>query len=76
MKLKGHKLATVFLGTAEICQLFYLATKLSQHIVFHLVFNADSKMGSAILYFKRYCKKKKKNSTFVRFSVYYLNIPV
>jgi hypothetical protein len=38
----------LFLGTAEICQLFYLAAKNVTINLFKLVFNEDSKMESAI----------------------------
>ncbi len=51
---------------------------MSQHIVFNLVFDKDSKMSLPflyLLYFKSYCKKQK-NSPFVRFSDYLLNIPL
>ncbi len=37
----------LFLGTAEICQLFLFSGK-SVTVVFNLVFNEDSKMKSAI----------------------------
>jgi hypothetical protein len=47
MQLKGNNLAAV-LGADVIYQLFYLTAKMSQSIVFILVFNEDSKMGSAI----------------------------
>jgi hypothetical protein len=42
-KQKGNKLAGVFVN-------FFLQQKMSQHIVFNLVFNEDSKMGSAIFF--------------------------
>ncbi len=52
---------------------------MSQHIVFNLVFNEDFKMGSAIFVpfvFFKVIVKKQKNSPFVRFSDYLLNIPL
>jgi hypothetical protein len=38
----------LFLGKAEICQLFISEQKMSQQSVFNPVFNVDSKMGSGI----------------------------
>jgi hypothetical protein len=60
---KGRQTCSCFLGIAEICQLFYLATKMAQHIVFHLLLMRIPKWGLPflyLLYFKRYCKKKEK----------------
>ncbi len=51
---------------------------MSQHIVFNLAFDKDSKMGSAIFVpfvFLKVIVKKQKNSRLVRFSDYFLNIP-
>jgi hypothetical protein len=48
---------------------------MAQQIVFNVVFNEDSKMGSAILYLL-YLKSIQKNTTFVRLSDYYTNIPL
>jgi hypothetical protein len=59
--LKGNKLAACFETQLIFVSFFIWLQKMSQHIVFNLVFNEDSKMGSAIflylLYFKSYCKK-------------------
>jgi hypothetical protein len=46
-QLKGNKPAPVN-GTNEFCQLFCLSAKKCHNILFNLVFNEDSKMGSAI----------------------------
>jgi hypothetical protein len=52
---------------------------MSQHIVFNLVFNKDSKMG--VCHFCMFCilkvivkKNNNNNSPLVRFSDYFLNI--
>jgi hypothetical protein len=51
---------------------------MSQKLVFNLVFNEDYKMEmeSAIFVPFAIFVKKQKNPTFVRFSDYYLNIPL
>ncbi len=37
-----------FLSTGKICNLFYLAAKMSQYVAFNPVFKSHTKMGSAI----------------------------
>jgi hypothetical protein len=68
-----------FGGTAEISQLFYLAAKnfTTYNILIWFLMRIP-KWGLPFLYLvdlKNYCKKTK-NTTFVRFSDYYLNIPL
>jgi hypothetical protein len=72
MQLKGNKLAAV-LGTAEVCKLFYSAEKMSQKIVFYLVFNKNSKMVYVIFVpfvSSKLLHKKQKNEILVWLSDY------
>jgi hypothetical protein len=45
---KGKQTCSCFEAQLKFANFFILQQKMSQHIVFYLVFNEDSKMGSAI----------------------------
>ncbi len=70
---KGKQTSRCFEAQLKFVNFCIKQQKMSRCMVFNLVFNEDSKMGSAI--FVPFVKKTKK-STFVRFSGYYLNIPL
>ncbi len=48
MQLKGNKLAAVFRHSWILSTFFIYKLKITQSIAFNLVFNEDSKMGSAM----------------------------
>jgi hypothetical protein len=67
----------LFLSMPQICQLFLISSKKCRNNMYLILFLMRiPEWGSAILYLKSYSEKKEKNTFFVRFSDYYLNIPL
>ncbi len=74
MQRKGNKYADVFKNTWNFSTFFNQQQKMSQQDVLNPVFNEDSKMGVCHFVYLKLFWKTQKNTSFVRFSDYNLNI--